>query len=317
MKPVRVENLEHSYPARSGRPARRSLKGVSFTVEEGQTFGLLGPNGGGKTTLFKILATFFPPDSGHARVYGLDCAENPSGVRPLLGVVFQNPSLDNKLTVRENMVHQGHLYGVKGSGLARRIDELLNRYSLDERAGDLAGSLSGGLRRRVELAKSLLHKPRLLLLDEPSTGLDPGARQALWKHLAELKKGDGLTVLATTHLMDEAERCDQLVILDEGSLAVQGSPTQLKACIGGDVISIQTADPQGLREALRRRFELEASLIDGALRLERPGGHTFIPQLVEAFPGLVSSVSLSKPSLEDVFVHHTGRRFASAAERMS
>lgn len=317
MKSVSVENLKHSYPARGGRAARESLKGVSFSVEEGQTFGLLGPNGGGKTTLFKILATFFPPDSGRAQVYGMDCAENPRGVRPLLGVVFQNPSLDNKLTVRENLVHQGHLYGVKGTNLARRIDELLNRYNLAERAGDLAGALSGGLRRRVELAKSLLHRPRLLLLDEPSTGLDPGARQALWEHLTELKKKDGLTVLATTHLMDEAERCDRLVILDEGSVAAQGSPAELKARIGGDVISIQTADPQGLREALSRRFGLEASLVDGSLRLERPGGHTFIPQLVEAFPGLISSVSLSKPSLEDVFVHHTGHRFTSTTERIN
>jgi ABC-2 type transport system ATP-binding protein len=317
MKPISVQALSHSYPASAKRPERRSLKEVSFEVEEGQTFGLLGPNGGGKTTLFKILSTFFPADSGRAQVYGLDCAAQARQVRPLLGVVFQNPSLDKKLTVRENMVHQGHLYGVRAKPLAKRIDELLGRYSLADRADDLAGTLSGGLRRRVELAKSLLHKPRLLLLDEPSTGLDPGARQALWEHLAELKKEGSLSVLFTTHLMDEAERCDRLVILDEGAVAAEGAPAALKAEIGGDVIRIETPDAPALQASLRGRFQLEAGIIDGSLRLERPNGHTFIPQLVEAFPGLVTSVSLAKPSLEDVFVHHTGRRFATAQERIA
>lgn len=317
MKPVIVSDLRHFYPAKGKQPRRESLKGVSFEVEEGQTFGLLGPNGGGKTTLFKILSTFFRPASGRALVLGLDCAQEPAKVRPLLGVVFQNPSLDSKLTVRENMLHQGRLYGLSGRALAGRIDELLGRYTLADRAGDLAGSLSGGLRRRVELAKSLLHKPRVLLLDEPSTGLDPGARLALWQHLAELKKEGGLTVLVTTHLMDEADRCDRLIILDQGGVAAAGTPAALKAEIGGDVIRIATPDAPALQASLRERFQAEAVVLDGGVTLERRGGHTFIPQLVEAFPGLVTSVSLSKPSLEDVFVHHTGHRFAPASERIA
>ena len=227
--------------------------------------------------------------------------------------MFQNPSLDGKLTVRENMTHQGHLYGLSGAALSKRIAEMLEVYKLSERADDLAGGLSGGLKRRVDLAKGLLHRPELLLLDEPSTGLDPGARKALWDHIGELKK-EGKTILVTTHLMEEADKCDRLVLLDSGKIAAAGTPDSLKAEIGGDVISIQSGDLPLLAKGLKERFQVTPVELDGTLRLEQKAGHTFIPRLVEAFPGLVTSVSVSKPSLEDVFVHHTGRRFLSAAE---
>lgn len=311
---VSLERLSHDYPARGKTPSRRALSEISLTVASGSVFGFLGPNGGGKTTLFRILSTYFPPTSGIARIMGLDVAAESDRVRPRIGVVFQSPSLDRKLTVRENLVCQGRLYGLSGSGLQGRVDTLLERYQLEARAADRTELLSGGLKRRVELAKGLLHKPELLILDEPSTGLDPGARKALWDHLQELRASDGITVLVTTHLMDEAERCDRLAILDQGKVAALGSPDALKAEIGGDVISIESPEPERLRADLKARFGLAASLVDSTLRLERREGHTFIPQLIEAFPGAVRSVSLGKPTLEDVFIHHTGRKFACAAE---
>lgn len=305
---VSIEGLRHTYPAKGKTAAREALKGVSFSVEAGETFGLLGPNGGGKSTTFRILSTYFPPDAGAVTVFGLDLQRDAAQIRRRIGVVFQNASLDAKLTVAENMRHQGHLYGLSGAELSARMDEMLQRYNLTDRRGDLAGSLSGGLRRRVELAKGLLHRPELILLDEPSTGLDPGARRDLWAHLADLKKERQVTLIVTTHLMDEAEHCDRLVLLDQGSIAAAGRPVELKALIGGDVITIESSEPESLREKISQKFGQQPALVGTTLRLERAGGASFIPRLVEAFPGLVQSVSLSKPTLEDVFIHHTGRR---------
>ena len=311
MNAVDVVSLVHDYPAKRKVAARRALNDVSFSVAEGELFGLLGPNGGGKSTLFRILATSFAPTSGSAVILGRDLIANPASVRPLLGVVFQSPSLDNKLTVRENLVHGGRLYGLSGTNLTMRIDEILQRYRLTARAGDLCGTLSGGLRRRVELAKSLLHKPKVILLDEPSTGLDPAARLDLWEHLRTLKT-EGATILTTTHLMDEGDRCDRVAILDQGKIVAMGAPSALKAQIGGDVITIETEDASGLRDEITKRFGVTPQAFGGQLRLERASGHAFIPQLVEAFPGRLRTVSLSRPSLEDAFLHHTGRRFADA-----
>lgn len=305
---VSLQDLRHVYPAKGKTAERHALKGVSFEVRAGETFGLLGPNGGGKSTTFRVLSTYFPPTSGRVTILGLDLLREPAAVRRKLGVVFQNPSLDAKLTVEENMVHQGHLYNLSGAALTYRIGELLERYRLTDRSGEIVGSLSGGLRRRVELAKGLLHKPELILLDEPSTGLDPGARRDLWEHLGDLKKQSPVTLIVTTHLMDEAEHCDRLVLLDQGKLAASGRPAELKAQIGGDVISIESREPEALRAKIAAKFGQEPSLVGTTLRLEKAAGHSFIPQLVEAFPGEVESISLSKPTLEDVFIHHTGHR---------
>jgi len=303
---VAIKDLRHVYAAKGKQAERQALKGVSFDVGEGETFGLLGPNGGGKSTTFRVLSTYFPPTSGAVTVFGLDLQRSAAEIRKRLGVVFQNPSLDAKLTVVENMKHQGHLYGVQD--LPSRIEEMLSRYKLEDRRNDLAGSLSGGLRRRVELAKGLLHRPELILLDEPSTGLDPGARRDLWDHLRDLKKERKVTLIVTTHLMDEAEHCDRLVLLNEGTIAAAGTPAALKSAIGGDVITIESTEPESLRARIKEKFGQEPSLVGTTLRLERGQGHSFIPQLVEAFPGLIHAVSLSKPTLEDVFIHHTGRR---------
>jgi ABC-2 type transport system ATP-binding protein len=289
---------------------RQALAGLSFAVRPGEIFGLLGPNGGGKTSLFRILATLIPSDAGRAAVFGMDVARRPQQVRARIGVVFQAQNLDRKLTVFENLRHQGHLYGLRGSPLRSRIDALLARMELLDRRNDLAETLSGGQRRRIELAKGLLHQPALLLLDEPTTSLDPGARRALWNDLRALRASEGATVLFTTHLLEEADGCDRLAILDRGRLVACGTPEALKSQISGEVILIDTPEPELLRERLRQRFSLASAVLGGQLRLEHPQGHAFVPQLIEAFPGEVQAARVSKPTLEDVFIRSTGRSFS-------
>jgi len=302
---VEVAGLEYRYGERI------ALAGISFRVEPGEIFGLLGPNGGGKTTLFRILSTLLPYRTGEVEVFGRELAMNRGDIRELIGVVFQHPSLDPKLTVSENLRHHGHLYGVSGPELARRMQAALARLGLAERARDYVESLSGGLQRRVELAKGLLTNPKLLILDEPSTGLDPGGRRDLWQYLRRLRDDEGATILVTTHLMDEAESCDRLVILDRGRIVSEGTPESLKRKIGGDVITIRTAEPDKLADAIFERFHEKPALVDGSLRLEKAEGHVFVRRLVEAFPDLIEGISLDKPTLEDVFVHETGHRFWS------
>lgn len=310
---VEARGVEFSYRVRKGG-SRKALSGLDFQVAEGEIFGFLGPNGGGKTTLFRILATLVRPEAGSVRVFGADLAGQAREVRRRLGVVFQNPSLDLHLTVRENLLHQGHLYGLRGGELARRIDAGLERFGLRERTAQRALELSGGLRRRVELAKALLHEPRLLLLDEPSTGLDPGARRDLWGTLETLR-GQGVTVLLTTHFMEEGDRCDRLALLDRGALVAEGSPAALKEEIGGDVITLAGPDPEALAAALAARYpDLAPDLRDGAVRLERERGHELVARLIEALPGRIDAVTVARPTLEDVFLHRTGHRLYGERE---
>jgi ABC-2 type transport system ATP-binding protein len=307
---LEAESLSRSFGA------RRALDGVSLSVPPGEIFALLGPNGGGKTTLFRILSTLLAPTSGTFRIAGCDPARQLSALRRSLGVVFQAPSLDRKLTVRENLLVQGALYGLGGQGLVTRSDELLRRFSVLDRAGDLVEVLSGGLARRVEIAKSLLHRPPVLLLDEPSTGLDPGARRDLTALLSDLAR-EGTTVLLTTHLFDEAEAARRVGILDRGRLLACDTPAALKAKVGGDVITLETREGEregavALAAAIESRFGTDAGhvwAVGGVVRLERARGHEFVPRLVEAFPGRFRSVTLGAPSLEDVFVDATGRLF--------
>ncbi len=286
---------------------RLALDGVSFEVRVGEIYGFLGPNGGGKTTLFRILATLLKPDQGELSIFGADIVEEAALVRLQLGVVFQSPSVDEQLTVGENLIHQGHLYGLRGVDLRSRITALLERFSLDDRRDDRVKTLSGGLRRRVEIAKALLHQPRLLLLDEPSTGLDPGARRDVWQALEELRSSDEVTVMLTTHFMEEADRCDRLALVDRGRLVAEGSPESLKEEIGGEVLLISTDDPEALCAEMLDRLDLEATVQGNRVRLERERAHGFIAQIVESFPDRIEALSLSKPTLEDVFLHRTGR----------
>jgi ABC-2 type transport system ATP-binding protein len=300
---VEVRNLQRSYGDRA------ALAEVSFDVREGEIFGFLGPNGGGKTTLLRILATLLPPSSGSATLFGLDVARDSNAVRRRIGVVFQSKHVDGKLTAAENLRHHGHLYGLRGGELRERIRQSLTRFGLLDRERDLVETFSGGLRRRLELAKGLLHRPGLLLLDEPTTGLDPGARRDLWDYLGRLRGQDNLTIVLSTHLLDEAERCDRLAILHQGRIVSAGSPDTLKSEIGGEVILVETADPALILAQLKQRFSVEASVVGGKVRFEHSRGHEFIPQLVEAFPGEIQSAMVSKPTLEDVFLHRTGHQF--------
>ena len=304
---VSTDHLTHHY---GGRVALHEL---TLAVNAGEIVALLGPNGSGKTTLFRILSTLVPPQEGKASIFAHDLAD-ASGreqVRRRIGVVFQNPALDKQLTAEENLTYHGHLYGLRGGELRERVRELLRRVDLLDRAGERIGTFSGGMRRRVELAKGMIHRPQLMLLDEPSTGLDPVARGQVWKYLDEVRRGDGVTVLLTTHLMDEADRCDRVAIMDAGRLVAFDSPTALKERIGGDVITLATRDPAAVRAVLKQQFGIDADAATDAavVRFERPRGHEFVPALIEALPGLVDSVSVGKPTLEDVFVHMTGRRF--------
>ena len=298
-----IEHVGHSYGS------RRALDDVSLTVEPAEIFAFLGPNGGGKTTLFRLLSTLIPLQEGRIEILGCDVATQPQQVRQRIGVVFQAPSLDRKLTVAENLKHQGHLYGLGGRQLAARSDEMLAQLGLSERAKERVETLSGGLRRRVELAKGLLHRPQLLLLDEPSTGLDPGARSDLWDYLQRIRQQDGVTVALTTHLLEEADKADRLAILHQGRLVALDTPDNLRATVGGDSITIQSPDPQRLASAIQEQLGIAAQVLDGAVRLEQANGHQWIARLVEAFPGLVQAINLGKPSLEDVFIARTGHRF--------
>jgi ABC-2 type transport system ATP-binding protein len=302
-----VVDLRHRYGD------REALAGVSFSVGAGELFGLLGPNGGGKSTLFKILATLIVAEKGTARILGHDVAREPHAVRRRIGVVFQHPSVDAMLTVEENLIHHGHLYGLSGRVLRERIDALLVRFGLDGRRRDRVGTLSGGLARRVELAKGLLPSPEVLLLDEPSTGLDPGARRDLLATLAGLRDADGVTVVLATHHLEEAERCDRVCVVDRGRIVALDTPDVLKARVGGDVVVVQAADPTALQAQVRARFGVDAALVGGTLRVEHPRGHELVRDLVDAFPREIRAITFGRPTLEDVFVHLTGHRLFEAA----
>lgn len=288
---------------------RLALDDVHLSVERGELFALLGPNGGGKTTLFRTIATLMRPDVGTVRVFGTDAATDPHAVRRRLGVVFQAPALDKRLTVRENLRHHGHLHGLRGAALAQRIDTALARVGLADRRDDLVLSLSGGLARRAEIAKALLPAPALLLLDEPTTGLDPGVRSELWRDLRALRAESGTTIVLTTHLMDEAAACDRVAILDRGRVVVVGTPAALTSALGGDIIAIESDRIESLRDGVHERFGLHAEIVDGVVRIEQDAAHAWIGRLVEAFPGEIRSITFSRPTLQDVFVHHTGHRF--------
>ena len=297
---IEVRNLTHRYGDRV------ALSNVSFDVRTGEIFGLLGPNGGGKSTLFRILSTMMAPTDGRAVLAGSDVVIDPAAVRRQVGVVFQTQSLDKALTVEENLRAQGHLHGLSGADLRGRMEKAMERLGIADRRKDVVETLSGGLKRRVEIAKALLHRPKILLMDEASTGLDPAARRDLSRHVENLRANEGVTILLTTHILEEADRCDRLVLLHQGKIVAQGTPGELRSRIGGDVVVLETCDAEALARNIRQRFGAEAVARDGQVRVEMPNGHRFITEVVEAFPGAIESVGLHKPTLEDVFVRETG-----------
>lgn len=304
---VSIENVSHFY----GK--RQALADVSLSIDPGEIFVFLGPNGGGKSTLFRLLSTLMPLRHGSISIYGRTVTAHQHEVRQQIGVVFQMPSLDKKLTVQENIDQQAALYGVTGQTLKDRTNLLLDKLELTDRQNDVTEDLSGGLRRRVELAKGMLHSPKVLLLDEPSTGLDPAARQAMWRYLEFLRTDQGVTIVLTSHLLEEAEKADRIAILDQGRLVALDTPDALKNRIGGDTITIRTRQPQALIEKLKNELNLTASEVSDFVRLETEDGPGTIRTIMQMASDLIDAITLAKPSLEDVFIAMTGRQFTEEA----
>ncbi len=299
---VRISRLTHRYGEHV------ALREVSFAVAPGSLFGLLGPNGSGKTTLFRILSTLMRPTGGTAEVFGFDPVREPAAVRERLGMVFQEPALDESLSVRENLRIHGAFYGLGRRAADARIDALLENFGMAERAGDRVKTLSGGLRRRADLARGLLHRPVLLLLDEPTTGLDPTARRTFWQALSRLRRAEGTALVVATHLMEEAERCDALAILDRGRLVAEGTPAALKDALGGETLWLETPEPEALADRIGAQFGVEARTVGGAVQVSHPEAHTLLASLYEAFGAQMESATVRRPTLDDVFMARTGHR---------
>lgn len=318
---ILVTDVSHRYPPRRSRRGSRTaspdltpqsdapaLDRLSLAVDSDEIFGLLGPNGGGKSTLFRLLATLMPLQAGRISVAGYDLVTSPDAIRSSIGITFQHASLDRRLTVFENLRHQGHLYGLAGTYLAKRIEAALEIVRLRDRRDDLCETLSGGMQRRVEVAKSLLHQPRVLLLDEPSTGLDPGARLDLWQALVQLRD-TGMTILLTTHLMDEAARCDRLGILHRGQLVAMGPPATLQAELGTGVVTLEADDSADAETLLAELSGARVSRIGPQCRATTADGPVLIARLAERLGPKLRAISLTQPTLEDVFVARTGHSF--------
>lgn len=300
---VHVSSLEHRFGERA------ALVAVDLEVKVGEIFAVLGPNGGGKTTLFRLLSTSMPIQSGRIDVLGNELPAKRRTVREKIAVVFQKPSLDPKLTVLENLRHHGWLYGLSGPALTAASRDGLDRLGLADRAKDLVETLSGGLQRRVELAKALMTKPEMLILDEPSTGLDPGARHDLWRYLTRLRSDDGTTILLTTHLMDEAERSDRIAILDRGRIVALGTPEELRSRIGGDIVTIHSPKAASVAMEVERLAGHRPTITGDILRIETEQGHELISRILSTMATDITSLGIAKPTLEDVFVRETGHRF--------
>ncbi len=302
---IEVENITYRYPV-SKTPA---LRNISFKVNDGEICGFLAPNGGGKTTLFKILSTCLPVQEGTLSYNYNDFRMNISAIRKAIGVVFQSPSVDKKLTVLENLICQAKLYGFNLRDLGEKIDDIVQMFGLHNYLHQKLETLSGGYQRRVELAKSMLHDPAILILDEPGTGLDIGSRQELWHYLKTLRDEKNVTTLVTTHLVEEAEQSNKVVILNEGRLVVSGSPSKLKDEIGGEILSVKSTQIDRLMSLLRDKWNLEGKPVNGIVRVEVGGNKHIINALLTDYLDLIDSATVSKPSLEDVFFKHTGNRF--------
>jgi len=283
-----------------------AVRGIDLEVRHGEIFGFLGPNGAGKSTTISILCTLLRPTAGSARVAGIDVVHDPARVRQRIGLVFQDPSLDDQLTGRENLEFHAFIYSVPASERTRRIDEMLALLQLTDRASSLVRTYSGGMKRRLEIARGMLHQPQILFLDEPTLGLDPQTRQSIWTHLNELRDSKGITIFMTTHYMDEAEFCDRIAIIDRGNIVALGTPDELKAMVGGDVVTITSSRPDEASAEIIEMLGVTPIRDNGSLRMEVPDAKVFVPRLVRELKAPVDTVTLRRPSLDDVFLKLTG-----------
>ena len=289
-----------------------AVRGINFAVARGETFGFLGPNGAGKTTTIKILCTLANATSGSASVAGYDSATQRDSVRRNIGLVFQDPTLDTYLTASQNLRFHAELYGVPNAALGPRMRQVLEMVGLWDRKDDLVSTFSGGMQRRLEIARGLLHAPHVLFLDEPTVGLDPQTRSSIWSYINELKRREDVTIFLTTHYMDEAENCDRIAIIDNGKIVALDTPEALKASVGKDRVQIQTADDSAAIAALASTFGLSAGMSEGAVRFAVAAGEQFVPRLFAELGVPIKSVSVSRPSLDDVFMSYTGKTIRDA-----
>lgn len=297
-----------------------AVRGIEFTVDPGETFGLLGPNGAGKSTTISMLCTLTRPTSGRAQVAGADIVAQKELVRRRIGLVFQDQTLDEYLTAEENLRFHGELYGIRVAELEPRIEEILEMVELWDRRGEVVQSFSGGMRRRLEIARGLLHFPRVLFLDEPTVGLDPQTRTHIWTYIETLRQAEQITILLTTHYMDEAEHCDRIAIIDHGEIVALDTPEALKEGVGQDRIEISVPNPDAAIAVLRERFGVEATRSEGMVAFYVTAGAEFVPRLFAESDLAIHSVRVARPTLDDVFMSFTGRTIrdaeASAAEQL-
>jgi ABC-2 type transport system ATP-binding protein len=297
-----------------------AVRGVNFSVAAGEIFGFLGPNGAGKTTTIKMLATLLRPTSGRASLAGYDVVAHPGHVRRSMGIVFQDPSLDNRLTAEQNLRFHAMLYGVPSAEVEPRLAAVLEMVELSERRRALVATYSGGMKRRLEIARGLLHKPRVLFLDEPTLGLDLQTRNHIWEYVVDLRRREGVTVFMTTHYIEESEHCDRIAIIDGGRIVALDTPDALRRQVGGDVITITSPDAPSLAREIEARFGGDARAADGHVVVELERGAEFVPRVAAAFPALVTAVAVKQPTLDDVFLKLTGHAIrdesASATDQL-
>jgi ABC-2 type transport system ATP-binding protein len=297
-----------------------AVDNVSFSVEKGEIFGFLGPNGAGKSTTINMLCTLLEPTKGEAIINGFNILTNRDDVRRSIGLVFQDPSLDDRLTAEENLRFHAKLYGVSAEDYRKRVDEVLNLVELNDRRGDIVKTFSGGMKRRLEIGRGLIHYPAVLFLDEPTIGLDPQTRAHLWQYILKLKNEKGMTIFMTTHYMNEAEYCDRIAIIDQGKIVALDTPENLKKKIGGDIITMQSEEKEKLERELKEKYGIEVKEDEGALKIEVADAETFMPKLFNELDSKIRSIEMRRPTLDDVFLSLTGKKIreeqASGKETM-
>jgi ABC-2 type transport system ATP-binding protein len=300
MNVIEVENLSKKFGQLT------AVDGITFDVAEGGIFGFLGPNGAGKTTTINILCTLLLPTTGRASVNGYDVVKQRSLVQRSIGLVFQDPTVDEYLTAEQNLHFHAYAYGIPRNVRKERIDELFDLVELQDRRKSKVSTYSGGMKRRLEIARGLLHRPQVLFLDEPTLGLDPQTRRRIWEYIHTLRQQDNLTIFLTTHYMDEAENCDRISVIDYGQIIAMDTPDKLKDAVGGDVVTLEAENTEQATLELKERYDLSPELQNGVLSFSVPRGETFLPDFIRGFRSGVLSISVRRPTLDDVFLKLTG-----------